>query len=588
MHRSHGLGVVRGFHLALLSVIGALGLLLAGCVDNSGDGAGPKLSPPAETDDSQDAPIRLSYLCGNRFLITNAYTVAVSVRYRVAGSDEEAEALLSAAPSQDPAFSERLIETRNKGSVELVLNGTTIAVRANGGVPCTPSTPAPSFLAVGGPESSGEWTAPFNWPVVAVHLTMMSNGRVLSWGHTGEPQIWDPAAGTFTQVQSPVELFCAGHALTTDGRVVVAGGHITDDHGLPDMSIFTPGSQTWSETAPMMRGRWYPTNTTTGTGEVVIIAGRDEAGTQVTIPEIWNPSGAIRQLTAAPLSLPYYPRMFLAPNGKLFYAGENQRSRWLKITGTGLWTSGPNRLYGVRDYGAAVMYDEGRILYVGGGRTTNTAEKIDLTQTSPTWSWAAAMAFQRRHHNAVILPTGDVLVVGGLSGTAFNDLSTGVHPAEIWNPTNDVWTTLASNTVNRGYHTTAILLPDARVLLTGSGDGAGAVSELNAEVFSPPYLFNGPRPTITSRPSRLSYNTTFRIGTPDAASIARVTLVRLGSTTHAFDMNQRFQKLAFTADATGLTVTAPTTRLRTPQGHYLLFIVNSNGVPSVGKIVQVK
>jgi galactose oxidase len=163
-----------------------------------------------------------------------------------------------------------------------------------------------------------------------------------------------------------------------------------------------------------------------------------------------------------------------------------------------------------------------------------------------------------------------------------------VHPAEIWTDSTGLWTTLASNTVNRGYHTTAILLPDARVLLTGSGDGAGSPSELNAEIFSPPYLFNGTRPTITSRPARLAYNTTFRIGTPDASSVTRVALIRLGSTTHAFDMNQRFQRLAFTADATGLTVTAPTTRLRTPQGHYLLFILNGSGVPSVGKIVQVK
>jgi hypothetical protein len=576
-----------------LSVIGGLGLFLAGCVDSSGDGSGPKLAPPSETEDSPDAPIRLAYVCGNRFLITSSYSVAVSVTYRVGGTDEQAEALLSAAPSQDPAFSERLIETRNKGPVELLLNGTTIAVRANGGVPCTPTTPAPSFLAIGGPESSGEWTTPFNWPVVAVHLTLMANGKVLSWGHTGNPQVWDPVIGTFTQVQEPVELFCAGHALTTDGRVVVAGGHITDDHGLPNMSIFTPGSQSWTQTAAMQRGRWYPTNTTTGNGEVVIIAGRDEAGTTVTIPEIWSPSGAIRQLTTAPLSLPYYPRMFLAPNGKLFYAGENQRSRWLKITATPAWSSGPNRLYGTRDYGAAVLYDEGKILYVGGGRTTNTAETIDLIH-SPTWKWTGAMAYQRRHHNAVLLPTGDVLVVGGVSGTAFNDLSTAVHPAEIWsppdsnNPNSGVWSTLASNTVNRGYHTTAILLPDARVLLTGSGDGAGAKSELNAEIFSPPYLFNGPRPTITSSPSRLAYGNSYRIATPDASSITRVALIRLGSTTHAFDMNQRYVKLTFTADATGLTINAPTTRTRAPQGHYMLFIVNGNGVPSVGKILQVK
>ncbi|HEY7637525.1 MAG TPA: galactose oxidase-like domain-containing protein [Gemmatimonadales bacterium] len=589
MRRPHCLAVKRGLDLSLVSLIGGLGLFLAGCVDNAGDGAGPKaLAPPAETDESMDAPIRLSYVCGNRFLITNAYSVAVSVTYRVAGTDEESEALLSAAPTQDPAYSERLIETHNKGSVELLLNGTRIAVRANRGVPCTASTPAPSFLTMG-QATGGEWTAPFKWANVAVHLTLMSNGKVLSWGHAGVPVVWDPATQKFDSVPSPALLFCAGHALTTDGRVVVAGGHITDDHGLPDMSIFSPGTKTWTQTKPMQRGRWYPTATTTGAGDVVIVAGKDEAGTTVTVPEIWKQNGDIIPLTGASRSFPYYPRIFLAPNGKLFYAGEAQTTRWLTISGAGSWKAGPNRLYGTRDYGAAAMYDEGKIVYIGGGHTTNTAETIDLNQTTPKWSWTpGTMASPRRHHNAVILPTGQVLVVGGLSGSAFNDLSTAVHPAEIWDPGTGLFTTLASNTVNRGYHTTAILLPDGRVLLSGSGDGAGAPSEKNAEIFSPPYLFNGPRPTITSRPSRLAYNNSYRIGTPDAASISQVTLLRLGSTTHAFDMNQRFQRLPFTADATGLTISAPLTRNRTPQGHYLLFIVNANGVPSVGKIVQVK
>jgi hypothetical protein len=425
MPRPPCLAVLRGLNLthacASLWFIEGLGLFLAGCVDTSGEDAGPKAPPPLETHETEDAPIRLSYVCGNRFLITNSHSVGVSVTYRVAGTDEEAEALLSAAPAQDPEYSERLIETRNKGSVELLLNGTTIAVRDNGGVPCTPTTPAPSFLAVGGPESSGQWTAPFNWQVVAVHQTLLSNGKVLSWGHAGLPQVWNPATGIFTPVASPALLFCGGHSLTTDGRVVVAGGHITNNHGLPDMSIFSPGSQSWSQTTPMRRGRWYPTNTTTGSGEVVILAGKDENGTTVTVPEIWNPSGTIRQLSTASRSFPYYPRVFLAPNGKLFYAGESQTTRWLKITGTGSWSTGPNRLYGTRDYGAAVMYEEGKILYVGGGHTTNTAETIDLTRTSPAWSWTGSMAYQRRHHNAVILPTGEVLVVGGLSGSAFND-----------------------------------------------------------------------------------------------------------------------------------------------------------------------
>ncbi len=566
----------------------ALGALAVGCVvgcgespDGEGGGRPNALIPEMEN----DGPVRITYLCGNRFLITNAYSVPISVTYRVVGSEEDGTADLAAAPSDDPAFSERVIETRTRGPVQLSLNGKPIASLANDGTPCTPATPAPSFLSAGS-ASAGEWSAPFDWPVVAVHLSLLPNGKVLSWGHASVPHVWDPATGRFTAIPSPALLFCSGHSFLPDGRLVVSGGHISDDHGLPDITIFGTAS-TWARSTPMRHGRWYPTNTSTGQGEVVITAGRDQDGLQVTVPEVWSSNG-IRRLTGASLALPYYPRAFLAPNGKIFYAGEQQTTRYLDIDGSGRWSTGPKRLYGTRDYGAAVMYDDGRILYVGGGRTTSTAETIDLRQSSPVWKWTGSMAYPRRHHNAVLLPTGEVLVVGGLSGTLFNDLTTAVHPAEIWSPSTGQWTTLASNTVNRGYHTTAILLPDGRVLLSGSGDGAGAPSERNAELFSPPYLFAGTRPVISTAPSTVRYGVGFRITTPDAGSIAKVSLIRLGSTTHAFDMNQRFQKLSFTSDATGLNVTSPSSHNRTPPGHYMLFILDGKGVPSIGKIVKVK
>jgi hypothetical protein len=234
------------------------------------------------------------------------------------------------------------------------------------------------------------------------------------------------------------------------------------------------------------------------------------------------------------------------------------------------------------------MYDQGKILYAGGGRTTNTAEVIDLTKAAPAWQWTGSMAFARRHLNAVLLPTGEVLVTGGVGGTGFNDLSKPVYAAEVWNPTTGLWTTLASNAIPRGYHATSILLPNGKVLHTASGDAAGSPNQKNAELFSPPYLFKGARPAIQSAPTQVLYSTTFRVGTSNAASITKVSLIRLGSTTHAFDMNQRFQWLGFTADATGLNVTAPTDRKRAPPGHYMLFILNGTGVPSVAKIVQIK
>jgi hypothetical protein len=198
------------------------------------------------------------------------------------------------------------------------------------------------------------------------------------------------------------------------------------------------------------------------------------------------------------------------------------------------------------------------------------------------------MTFARRHLNATVLPTGDVLVTGGVSGTGFNDLNTGVTAAELWSPSTSQWVTLASSIVTRGYHATSILLPDGRVLHTGSGDGATDPRQLNAEIFSPPYLFAGTRPTIGSAPVTVRYGTTFAVQSSDAASIDKVSLIRLGSTTHSFDMNQRYRTLPFTKSGTTLTVTAPTVRNRTPPGHYMLFLVTSAGVPSVAKIVRIK
>jgi hypothetical protein len=334
----------------------------------------------------------------------------------------------------------------------------------------------------------------------------------------------------------------------------------------------------------MVKGRWYPTNTTLPNGEVVTIAGTDEGGANVTIPEVWNGT-SWRQLNTASLSLPYYPRTFVAPDGRVFYAGEQQQSRYLDVTGTGTWTNGPLRKFGTRDYGSAVMYAPGKILYVGGGPPTNTAEIIDLNQPSPAWTLTGSMAFARRQMNATVLPTGQVLVTGGTSSTGFNDPAGAVHAAELWNPATGTWTTMASNAVTRIYHSTTLLLPDARVLHTGSGDAGGAVDELNYEIYSPPYLFKGARPTITGAPTTVAYGQSVLIETPDGATITQVSFIRFGSVTHAFDAGTRLVPLAFSPVSGGLQVTIPASGNTAPPGPYMLFLVNGNGVPSISRIM---
>jgi hypothetical protein len=146
---------------------------------------------------------------------------------------------------------------------------------------------------------------------------------------------------------------------------------------------------------------------------------------------------------------------------------------------------------------------------------------------------------------------------------------------------------MAAMKTPREYHGTALLLPDGRVVEAGMGADFGNVpDQKNAEFYSPPYLFKGTRPTVSQPPAAINYNTDFFVGTPDAASIAKVVLIRLGAVTHFFDQNTRYIPLSFTQAANGLSVTAPVDGRLAPPGYYMLFLVNSNGVPAVAPILQ--
>ena len=229
----------------------------------------------------------------------------------------------------------------------------------------------------------------------------------------------------------------------------------------------------------------------------------------------------------------------------------------------------------------------GKILYAGGGDPpTNTAEIIDLNTATPMWTYTASMAHARRQMNATLLPTGDVLVTGGTADTGFSNPAGAVYAAELWSPATGRWTSLARNAVIRIYHQTSLLLPDGHVLNSGSGGATGAVDELNYELYSPPYLLNGPRPTITgATPAAVAYSQSLVVTTPDGAAITKVTFIRFGSVTHAFDQSQRLVPLTFTRVTGALSIALPVSRAAAPPGPYMLFLVNGNGVPSVGRIM---
>ncbi|HEY7636452.1 MAG TPA: galactose oxidase-like domain-containing protein [Gemmatimonadales bacterium] len=446
----------------------------------------------------------------------------------------------------------------------------------------------------------GKWQTTLTAPVVAVHLHQLPTGKVLLFGHRGATYIWDRAnpGAALTQAAKTYDFFCGGHAFLADGRLLIAGGTITGSHGRPGAAIFDPSTETWSSIASMAQGRYYPTATTLPDGEILVVSGSDEAGVDVGVPEVFNGTGW-RRLTTANLDIPspFYPAMFVAPNGKVFLAGFPPTTRYLDVNGTGQWTTVAVRKVADRKLGSAVMYAPGKILFAGGGDPpTQSAEVIDLNQPSPAWRIVPGMAFARRQMNATILADGKVLVTNGTDGPGFNDVSNAVHYAELWNPVTESWSRMAREASPRTYHSTAMLLPSGRVLSTGSGEGGGVSfdnSQFSAELFSPPYLFNADgstaaRPTITSAPSKISYGHTFSVQTPDAGTVTRGTLIRLSSVTHAFNMTQVIFPLTLSnGGATTLNAAAPGSGNLAPPGPYMLFLLNGAGVPSVANIVMV-
>jgi hypothetical protein len=451
----------------------------------------------------------------------------------------------------------------------------------------------------------GAWSAPVSIPVVAIHLQLLPDGNVVAWGKPETPptdgrgpvRLWDPtlAQPTFQEITNPyVDVYCAGHTYLGDGRVLAVGGHIRDFVGSDVTSMFDWRTRTWTNGPRMSAGRWYPTTTTLANGDVLAVSGDVDTTVGVNrLPQVFEAAtGTWRDLTNAQLSMPLYPWMHLAPNGKVFNSGPGQTTRYLDTSGTGEWTTVALTSFGDRlQYaGTSVMYEPGKVLIVGGGSpSTATAEVINLNDASPQWRYTNPMAFPRRELNATILPDGKVLATGGTNSELSKDPTKAVYNAEIWDPATETWSTMAAMSISRLYHSTAVLLPDGRVLVTGGGgDGSGGdIDHYDAEYFSPPYLFKGARPSIDSAPASVSYGQSFGLAATDASGIAGMTLVAISSTTHEFNVSQRFIRLAFSpaAEAGSFTVTPPSDPNIAPPGYYMLFVLNGNGVPSVARMV---
>ena len=466
---------------------------------------------------------------------------------------------------------------------------------------------AAAAAAAGAPHDEGQWGPAVDWPVVGMHVALLSNGKVLAYDSVGDraaesypvhdhtrATVWDPVTGIQTPVNigTGFNLFCSGLAHLLDGRLLLAGGNKNQQlHGIVQTHLFESATNTWSLGPDMATGRWYPTVTPLRNGEMLITSG------YVDIPEVRTLTGGLRALSTASLSLPLYPWMDVAPDGRAFYSGPGQTLRALDTTGTGVWQSFGQRDAINRDYGGHALFDIGKMLVAGGGPSTKDARVVDLNGPAPVVSTTAPMAFGRRQHNLTVLADGSVLATGGnSSGAGLVDLNAGVYPAEQWSPATGQWRTLAPMQITRQYHSTALLLADGRVLSSGGGicgtcDEVGYLAK-NAEIFSPPYLFQAdgtlaPRPAIDAAPAAATYGVPIEITTANPASIRKVALVRLGAVTHSDNMEQRYVPLSFTAGATSITATTPISANIAPPGPYMLFILDANGVPSVAHMVSI-
>lgn len=468
-------------------------------------------------------------------------------------------------------------------------------------------------------DETGRWGSLQSWPVIPINAALTPDGRIQSFGTDSEGvqggewnfDVWTPSTGAhaLTDNTTFTDLFCSVQVLDPVRDVLFTAG---GDDGRGDASNWAPVGFTSFSTdsgllneTPMNFPRWYPTATVMPNGEIVVEGGSFEgvAGPGVLTPERYRPGTGWTSLTGATSTYAYgndqnrwwYPRSWVAPNRRIF-----------GISGSAMYHLDPSGNGSITDAGTfpggnvgatstAVMYRPGRILQAGGGAFSNSggdagsadASIVDINGASPTVTATSPMHLGRHWANSTVLPDGTVLVNGGSSG---NNGTEGVrYQPELWNPDTGTWTLLPAEEQMRLYHSTAILLPDGRVL-SGGGGAPGPQNNLNAQIYEPPYLFNGnspaPRPAITAAPAQLQYGQSFQISV--TGDPTRATLVRAGAVTHSFNGGQRFMDLSVTGGGGTRTVTAPANGAVAPPGTYMLFVLDADGTPSVSKLVNIE
>ncbi len=471
-------------------------------------------------------------------------------------------------------------------------------------------------------DQQGSWSSVISMPIIPVAAANLPNGKLITWaardrysfgGNQGKTYtaLFDPQ--TNTAVESLIEntshdMFCPGTNSLPDGRILVTGGSSSNR-----ASIYDPFNGQWSSTDDLNITRGYHSNVTTAGGASFLIGGSWSGGEGGKNAEIWTEKTGWYELQGVPVEVitdginstqnpkhdDYFPWLFTAPNGKIFHAGPSAEMHWIDPEGVGSYTSAGTRgndTYAIS--GTTVMYDVGKILKAGGTETfeDNTPASrrsyvIDINSNNAQVSQTGNLIQSRVYHDAVVLPNGEVFVVGGIPiSDVFSDVNSRLTP-ELWNPTTGQWTAMDEMAVPRNYHSVASLLTDGRIFVGGGGlCGSCPENHPDAEIFSPPYLFNAngtlaTRPVINSAPTTADFSSNITVSTN--SGISNFSLVRMSTVTHSTNNDERRIPLATTNLGGNQYRLAIPNRNIVPPGQYMLFAMNSSGTPSIAKIIKV-
>jgi hypothetical protein len=442
---------------------------------------------------------------------------------------------------------------------------------------------------------------------LAVHAALLHTGDVLFFaGSSNDPDrhnahqygttVWHYPDPDSVQPVTPVDLFCVGHAFLPDGRLLAAGGTEQYDPflGLRQAITFDPITLTWTPQQEMAGGRWYPSLLALGDGRVLATAGLDETSTLNVVPEIYTDGAGWAQQPVSP-HWPLYGHLFLLADGRMFYSGgQYGGNNGVRPAIWDLLTNATTDVPGLPDAGrrnqsCSVLLPPAQaqqVMIIGGGPSdmhdqagaTASTATVDLTSAAPAYVPAADLNMGRMHLCATLLPDRTVLVNGGAMMEETTAQAT--FGAEIYRPDTGHWHMVAESRVPRLYHSVALLMPDGKVVTAGSNPQR-KTEELRIEVFWPPYLFAGSRPSIESAQTQVTYGTTLSVAVSNAADIDSACLIRPGATTHSSELEQRLVDLPLAViGADTLSLTLPHSPNLAPPGWYLLFVLDRAATPS--------